>query len=78
MKNSPFQSVTRVAIEEMIREYSEESRFGSFLSEENFNRLVDDLTSLMETSRSLKAAGDRFLSGAPKQKADIRRSVRSP
>lgn len=56
-----FESVTRVAIAEIIRNRAQESKFGWVLSGDDFERLVDDLLELLKTSRDLKSAGDRFL-----------------
>lgn len=75
MKKNPFQSVTRVAIEEIVKSYCTESKFGSFVTDEDMEKLIDELSKFLETSRNLKAAGDRFLTGAPRQPADIRRTV---
>ncbi|MEI6397587.1 MAG: hypothetical protein WCO71_02340 [Pseudomonadota bacterium] len=56
-----MESVTKMALEEMIASHSKESRFGYVMSEENMKELVDTLYEFFETSRSLKAAGDRML-----------------
>ena len=56
-----MESVTRMALEEMIASHSKESRFGYVLSEDGMRELVDKLYEFFETSRSLKAAGDRML-----------------
>ena len=62
MSLSPFQSVTRVAIEEMIRSQGSPSKFGIFLTEDEIQELVANLVRLLETSRNLKSAGDKYLS----------------
>ncbi len=54
-------AVTRVAVEEILRKYVASSKFGYYLSNEDFDECLADLTQLLETSRSLKSAGDRFL-----------------
>lgn len=56
-----FESVTRVAIAEIIRNRAQESKYGWVLAGDEFERAVDDLLELLKTSRDLKAAGDRFL-----------------
>ena len=56
-----MESVTRMAIEEMIVAHTNESRFGYVLSQEGMRELVDTLYDFFETSRSLKAAGDRMM-----------------
>jgi hypothetical protein len=63
--SSPFESVTRVAIAEIITGYAKESKFGYILSPESMRDVVDDLFNLVQTSRSLKAAGDRLIAGGP-------------
>jgi len=56
-----MESVTRMALEEMIVAHANESRFGYVLSQEGMRELVDTLYEFFETSRSLKAAGDRLI-----------------
>jgi hypothetical protein len=56
-----MESVTRMALQEMIVAHSNESRFGYVLSPEGMRELIDTLYEFFETSRSLKAAGDRFI-----------------
>ena len=61
-----FESVTKVALAEIVRTHGQDSKFGLILSEDSFQNMVDDLFNLMLTSRSLKTAGDRFLAtGGP-------------
>lgn len=61
MSSSPFESATRVAIEEIIKNRASQSRFGSLITEESMKDLIDDIFDLLMTSRSLKAGGDRLL-----------------
>lgn len=81
MSSNLLANVTKVAVEEIIRSKTSESKYGYFLSEENFDELVDEILKLLETSRNLKKAGDRFLaadsqqSGPPARKGDVRNSV---
>jgi hypothetical protein len=56
-----FEAVTRVAIEELILGRVTEGRFGYVLTKESFGLLRDDIYTLLVTSRSLKAAGDKML-----------------
>jgi hypothetical protein len=58
---TPFESATRVAIEEIILERLEPSKFGYFASREAVLELTNDIFDLLKTSRSLKAAGDRMM-----------------
>ena len=62
---SPFQSVARVAIEQLLEKHTQPSKFGFFLTQEGFDSLAAELLMLLETSRTLRATGDRFLQGPP-------------
>ncbi len=62
---SAFESAARVAIEEMILERAEMSKFGYFLTKEALAQITDDLFHFLQTSRSLKAAGDKMLVSGP-------------
>jgi len=57
-----FESVTRVAIEEIIRAHAKPSKFGFLLTPEGFRDLAGDIHQLLLTSRNLKTAGDRMIS----------------
>ena len=61
---SPFETVTRVAIKELVEQHARESKFGYILTPEGYEDLCDELFELFMTSRSLKDAGDRFLRGS--------------
>ena len=58
-----FESVTRVAIEEIIKSHAQASKFGFVLSENGFQDLTNDIFELLLTSRTLKTAGDRMIAG---------------
>ena len=60
-----FETVTRVAIEEILRNHTQSSKFGLLVTPEGFQELTDDLYNLLITSRELKAAGDRMIGSAP-------------
>lgn len=60
-----FEGATRAAIEEIIQMHAQESKFGYVLTHEGVQDLVGELYRLLQTSRSLKAIGDRMLSGGP-------------
>ena len=60
---SPFESVARVAIDEIIRKHVVASKYGHFLTDDGFCDLSDELFSFLKTSRDLKSAGDRMLAG---------------
>ncbi len=62
-----FESVTRVAIEEILRTHTQSSKFGYVLTAESFKELTDDLYNLLVTSRELKSAGDKFVGGPVNQ-----------
>ncbi len=56
-----MESATRMALEEMITSHASQSKFGFVLSPESMRGLVDTLYEFFETSRTLKAAGDRMI-----------------
>ena len=56
-----MESVTRLALQEMIVAHANQSRFGYVLSEDGMRDLIDTLYEFFETSRNLKSAGDRML-----------------
>jgi len=58
-----FEGATRAAIAEIIRTRSQQSKFGVLLTEDAFEEVVSDLFDLLQTSRTLKATGDRMLAG---------------
>jgi len=58
---SPFESVTKIAIEEIIQKNASESKFGYILSKDAFHELAEDIFQLMQMSRSLKSSGDTLL-----------------
>jgi hypothetical protein len=60
-----FEGATRAAIEEIIQGHAQPSKFGYVLTHDGMQDVVGELYSLLLTSRSLKAAGDRILSGGP-------------
>ena len=64
MMNSPFLSVARVALEEIIKKHTQPSKFGHFLTEAALRELVADLLEFVQTSRKLKVGGDRHLQKA--------------
>jgi hypothetical protein len=59
----PFETAARAAIEDLIKTHATSSKFGYLLTEDGFDQLTSDLFSLLQTSRTLKSAGDRFLAG---------------
>lgn len=58
---SPFEGAARAAIEEIILKHAQSGKFGFILSEQALAEATDDLYGLLVTSRSLKAAGDKFI-----------------
>lgn len=60
---SPFESVTRVAIKEIVSNRANESKFGFVMTHDDLDELCNDLFNLFLTSRNLKAAGDRMIHG---------------
>jgi hypothetical protein len=59
-----MESVTRMALQEMITTHANPSKFGFVLSEDGMRDLVDTLYEFFETSRNLKSAGDRMIQGS--------------
>lgn len=57
-----MENITKMALAEMIQSHSQESKFGYVLSDEGCKNLIDTLYEFFETARSLKSAGDRFMS----------------
>ena len=58
---SPFESVTRVAIREIITGRANESKFGFVMTHDDLQEICNDIFGLILTSRKLKAAGDRLV-----------------
>jgi hypothetical protein len=58
---SPFESVTRVAISEILHQHGQQSKYGLVLTDESLRDIVDEIFTLLLTSRNLKSAGDRIL-----------------
>ena len=56
-----FESVTRVAIEEILLNHAKEAKYGYLLPKEALNDLRDEIYNLLVTSRDLKAAGDKLI-----------------
>lgn len=56
-----FEGAARAAITEIIQNHAQASKFGLILTPESLQDLTDDLFALLQTSRVLKSAGDRFL-----------------
>ena len=60
---SPFESVARVAIDEIIKKHLVASKYGHFLTDDGLRDLSDELFEFLQTSRNLKTVGDRVLAG---------------
>ena len=56
-----FESVTRVAIEEILLNHAKEAKYGYVLPKDSLNELRDEIYNLLVTSRNLKAAGDKLI-----------------
>lgn len=70
---TPFESVTRAALEEIVKNHAQTSKFGYILSSEELSDLLDDLYNFVQTSRNLKAAGDKLLTLGPPNKSNATR-----
>lgn len=65
---SHFDSITRVAIEELVREHGSQSKYGLFFDESAIKTLVGEVARLFMASRNLKDRGDKILArGAVKE-----------
>ncbi len=56
-----FEVATRSAIQEIIVDAVQESKFGYVMSHEALQQITDQIFDLFVTSRNLKAAGDRMI-----------------
>lgn len=75
--SGPFESVTKAAIEQILRDHAKESKFGLVLPPGGVREVVNDLYNLVQTSRNLKAAGDRMLTmGPPVRKTETTKTAR--
>ena len=63
MKNT-FDSVVKIAVEEIIKKHTSESRYGYFISKEELEKLTCEITNFLKASRSLKEKGDEMLAHA--------------
>ena len=60
---SPFEAATKAALEDLIQKHAKRSKWGYVMTDEGLEELSQELLNFVLTSRNLKAAGDRFLSG---------------
>ena len=60
---STFETATRFAIEEIIKNSGKETKFGVLMTNNAVEKAIDDLYALFQTSRSLKTRGDQLISG---------------
>ncbi|MDD9952201.1 MAG: hypothetical protein OXT67_11625 [Zetaproteobacteria bacterium] len=58
---SKFDTVTRVAIEELMREHGRASKYGLFFDDIALEKVVEEVARLFMASRNLKDRGDRLL-----------------
>ncbi len=60
---STFEVATRAAIQEILMNNVQETKFGYILTKESIEDFSNDIFDLFVTSRNLKSAGDRLLGG---------------
>ena len=60
---STFETATRFAIEEIIKNAGKETRFGVLMTNGSVEKAIDELYDLFQTSRNLKSRGDQLISG---------------
>lgn len=58
---NPFESATRSAIEEILKNHLCQSKYGYFMTMDSMEALRDELAKFWQTSRELKARGDTLL-----------------
>jgi len=58
---STFEIATRAAIEEILMNNVQETKFGYILTKESVRDFSNDIFDLFLTSRNLKTAGDRLM-----------------
>ena len=56
-----FETATRHAIDEILRSHVHESKYGYVITKDGFEELGDEIFRFLQTSRELKAKGDRLL-----------------
>jgi len=62
-QKSLFESVTKVALQDIIEGHATSSKFGYIISQESMEELTDALLSFVLMNRNLKEMGDRVISG---------------
>lgn len=72
---STFESVTRIAIKEIITSKANESRFGFVMTHDDLQDICEDLYNLLLTSRNLKSAGDRIIAGGTTARPQARKRL---
>lgn len=59
--SSLFSKVAEVAVDELIRKHLTSSRYGFFMTTDQFDLLKAEVLVFLETSRNLRVAGDQIL-----------------
>ncbi len=62
---SPFESVARAAIEEILQERLHKTKHGYLLTQAAYAEVVDEIFGFLKTSRTLKEKGDKIMGGGP-------------
>ena len=73
---STFETATRFAIEEIIKNAGKETRFGVLMTNGAIEDAIDELYNLFQTSRNLKTRGDQLISGGLVPGSKPRQSAR--
>lgn len=60
---TPFESVARAAIEEILMERMHKTKHGFVITERGYNEVVNEFYRFLQTSRTLKEKGDRLITG---------------
>ena len=72
---TPFESVARAALEDMLRNHFHESKYGYILAKDAMDDLVDDLFQFLQTSRTLKNVGDKMMGGMAGPQPRVKGSI---
>lgn len=73
---SVFETATRTALEEILRDQLHASKHGYVLTRDGLDQVIDDLYEFFKASRSLKEVGDRFIQGGVSRNEPVRGKVK--
>ena len=68
MTKSPFETASRQALQDILSAKMQSSKYGYFISEEEFEEVLDDLLEFFKLSRDLRSRPEKILSAASPQR----------